>query len=185
MSTKWKKKRRTKKMDAENAENVETPTEVVKEKVDIPNDVKMTITRPPGANVLQIYIRAPMVAKIVRQMANSNYEKAKYAPIYKGILQDYPEEVAVAKGRVVTKKAITQATKNFVGGTDFNFNEAPRAILLANADILEQGYTLEYTVETPVPMEQIKRWGKQFMDGCKEIIAGAKPYKMSWVMNKE
>lgn len=179
-STKRKKKRGPRKM-----EETENPPEVVKEKVDLPNDVQMTITRPPGANVLNIYIRAPMVAKIVRQMANSNYEKAKYSPIYKGILQDYPEEAAVAKGRVVTKKAITQATKNFVGGTDFSFAEAPRAILLANADILEQGYTLEYAVETPVPMDVIKKWGKQFMDGCKEIIAAAKPYKMSWVMNKE
>lgn len=178
---KWKKKRGPRKTMPD--ESVQP--EVVKEKVDLPNDVTLHITRPAAANVLNIYIRAPMVAKIVRQMANSNYEKAKYAPIYKDILQDYPEEAAVAKGRVVTKKAITQATKNFVGGTDFSFKEAPRAILLANADALENGYTLTYTVDEPVPMEQIQKWGKQFMTGCKEIVAAAKPYKLSWVMNKE
>ena len=175
MATKWTKKRGPRK-------SMTTPAiepQVVKEKVDETNDITLNITRPPDGAVLNLYIRAPMVARIIRGMADSNYEKAKYAPIYKEVLKEHPE----AKDRVITKKAITQATKNFVGGTDFSFSEPPRAILLANAEALEMGYTLTYKVEAPVPMDMLKKWGKQFMDGCKEIIANAKPFKMSWVMN--
>ena len=174
----WKKKKGPKKSMTEPAAS-DPQAQIVKEKVDEANDITLTITRPPDGQSLNVYIRAPMVARIVRGMADSNYEMAKYSPIYKDILQPHPQ----AKDRAVTKKAITLATKSFVGGTDFSFSESPRAILLANADALEAGYTLTYKVDAPVPMDMLKKWGNQFRDGCREIIANARPFKMTWVMS--
>lgn len=177
---KWKKRKGPKMTD----KPVEAEPEMVKQKVDETNDITLEITRPPDGSCLQIYIRAPMVARIVNGMADSNYARDKYAAIYKDILKEHPT-APKEKGMVVTKKAITQATKSFVGGTDFSFSEPPRAILLANAEALAAGYTLTYKVDQPVPMDMLKKWGKQFSDGCKEIIANARPFKMSWVMSPE
>lgn len=184
MPTTWKK-RKTKKVKKMSETEVGTPPQVVKEKVDPVSDVTLQITKPPEGQVLNIYIRAPQVAKVIRQMAKSNYPKEKFAPIYKDILMDLAEAVGKDVGKLaVTRKAITTATKCFVSAADFSFTEAPRAILLANPDALEAGYTLTYKFDQPVPMDQLKKWGKAFMDGCKELIANARPFRMSWNMNK-
>ena len=177
--SKWTKKR--KRVKKQMSEQTEAAAEPVKEKIDKVNDIKVSITRAAGGSALDIYIRAPEVAKVIRKMADSNYEAAKYADIYKPILKLHPQ----AKERAITKKAVTVATKKFGGGTDFSFTEPPRAILLANADALEEGYTLTYTLDAPVPMDQLKKWGKDFADGCKEIIASARPFKMTWVVDKD
>ena len=183
MKSKFKKRKRRKSMSEVKAEAAAPEAEVLKERVDTNTDVELNISRPMNdSQTLLIYIRAPMVANIIRAMTTSNYEKAKYAPIYAPILKEIPESKGVY---VQTKAAVPKASKNFVSGTDFSFTENPRAILLANPEALEQGYTLTYKVEQPVPMDTLKRWGKLFLDGCEEIITNAKPFKMSWVMTKE
>ena len=154
--------------------------EVVKAKEDNLHQVKLEISRPPEGSVLHIYIKAPLVAAVIRGMATGNYAKGEYADIYKPVLKEIPDK----KDRVFTRPAITRATNKIVGGTDFSFAEPPRGILLANPDALEEGFTLVYKVDAPVPYDQLKKWGKQLMDGCQEIITNAKPFRMSWVMNK-
>ncbi len=155
---------------------------VVKEKVDQMNDVHCAIQRPPNdPSTLLIYIRSPTVARIVRSMTPSNYPKDKFAAIYQPILKELEQN----KAHAVTRAAIAKATKNFVPGVDFSFAENPRSILLANPDALEAGYTLTYKVETPVAMEQIKKWVKLFMTGCDELIVNARPFKMSWIMDND
>lgn len=162
---------------------VEAPAPVVedlKNKVDVKNNVQLSVRRPKDQQTLLIYIKAPVVASVVRNMTMSNYDPTKYDPIYKPILMPHPQDPK----RVVTRAAIAKATTNIVGGVDFSFAEPPRSILLANPDKLEEGYELVYKVEAPVPPDQIRRWGKQFMDGCADIITNARPFKMSWVMER-
>lgn len=144
--------------------------------------VKLSIIRPPDGQVLEIHIRAPMVANIIRSMAMSNYPVDKYDPIYKGILLTPPGKEW--HNRCVTRAAIARCTNNIEGGVDFSFDLKPRSILLANPDILEEGYVLTYKVQTPVPPDSIRRWGKEFMDGCGDIIANARAFRMTWVSNE-
>jgi hypothetical protein len=149
-------------------------------KGNVENQVTLEISRPPDGQTLKIFIKAPLVAKVVRNMTAGNYEKAKYAPIYAPILK----EIEGNKAIVVTRPAIARTTTNIQGGTDFSFNEVPRSILLANPEALEAGYELIYKVDQPIAYDVLKRWGKQFMEGCNELIVNAKPFRMSWVMNK-
>lgn len=153
---------------------------VVKAREDIENQVTLEIARPPDGQSLSIFIKAPLVAEVIKSMTPSNYELAKYQPIYRPILKEVEGNPKLA----ITRAAIARATRNFVGGVDFSFSEPPRSILLANPEALIAGFTLVYKVESPVPYDLLKKWGKQFMLGCDEIITNAKPFRMSWVMNK-
>ena len=154
------------------------PTHV--DKVDIKNDVQLEVTSNGDGQNLKIFIRAPLLAAVIRKMAPSNYLRAEYSPIYKPILV----ALADTKDRVVTRAAIAKATKSFVGGTDFLWEENPRAILLANPDKLEEGYELVFKVDTPIPPATIKKWGRTFIEGCGDILSAARPFKLSWVMQE-
>lgn len=154
--------------------------EVVKAREDVKNRVQLEITRPGDGQTLSIFIKAPVLAEIIRKMDPGNYVLAQFAEIYHPILVKHPE----AKGRIVSRPAITRISKNFAAATDFSFAEPPRACLLHNPDLLATGYTLTYKVDAPVPPDTLRRWGKQFMEGCNDIISNARPFKMSWVMNQ-
>lgn len=165
----------------------ETPApagpEVVKEKVDLKNDLRLEIMRAEDGNTLSIYIRAPVLADIIRKMAPGNYRTDEYAAIYKPVLATLvdPATGKEVSGRCITRPAITKATKLFVSGTDFLWEEPPRAILVANPDKLAEGFTLTYKMEKPVSPDVMRRWGKNFIDGCADIISNSRPFKMSWV----
>jgi hypothetical protein len=176
------KRKRKKKMENESKPEVPPEAlEVAKERVIDDTQLKLEISRGADAQSLSIFVQAPLLASVIRNMTPSNYAKDEYDKIYAPILK----ELAANKTRVITRAAIAKATRNFVAGTDFSWTEPPRAILLANPDALEEGYTLQYKVDTPVAQDQLRKWAKQFMDGCMDIISNARPFKMSWVMNKE
>lgn len=164
------------------SENVTDPNapEVVKARDDRENQVTMHITRPGDGQTLQIYIRAPVLAEIISKMTPGNYDREAYSKIYEPILLAHPE----AKNRVITRGGIARATKNFAAGTDFTWTDPPRPILLCNPQALRDGYTLTYKVDSPIPPDQIRKWGKMFMDGCQDIISNARAFRMSWVMSK-
>ena len=164
---------------AEEAEVKELPPEVVKARVDVPNSVTLSITRPADGQSLEIYIKAPVLAEIIAKMDTGNYPFDSFSEIYHTVLVKHPQ----AKGRILSRPAISRITKNFAGGTDFSFAEPPRACLLHNPELLRAGYKLVYKVDQPVPPDQLRKWGKQFMEGCNDIISNARPFKMSWVMN--
>ena len=182
MTAKFKK--RAKRMsEKEIKEDPGQPPEVVKAKMDLKNEITFQITRPIDSQELHIYVKAPVLAEIVRKMDNGNYPSADYAPIYKGILNNIPD---ATPGRVFTKPAIGKITRNFVSGTDFSFTEPPRSILLANPDKLAEGFTLVYKMDQgPIPPEMLRKWGKQFCEGCTDIVANARAFRMTWVMHEQ
>lgn len=156
------------------------PPEILKAREDLKTQVTLEISRPPEGQSLRIYIKAPLVASVVRNMTPGNYQKESYAAIYKPILK----ELAANPKMVITRPAIAKATRNFVGDVSFDFATQPRAILLCNPEALEEGYTLDFKVETPVAQDQLRKWGKMFMEGCADIITNTRPFRMAWVMNK-
>lgn len=151
--------------------------------------VNLTISRGEDSS-LHIFIQSKLVADIVRKMAPGNYERENVAEIYHPILapilkaDNTPDTTEAAKKRFRTRPAISKASTLFAQTTEFSFTDKPSTILLSNPDALEEGYTLIYKVEAPVPMDTLKRWGKNLMDGCTEIITNAKPFKMSWLMER-
>jgi hypothetical protein len=177
-----KKSVRKKKNMSEEVPTLEPIPAVLTKEKDKTNQVTLSIIRPAQGQVLEVHVRAPVVARIVRSMAMSNYPVDKFEPIYKDILAIHPMDKTGKTA--ITRAAISRATKNFEGGTDFGFDRAPRAILLANPDKLEEGYILTYKVETPVPPDQLRKWGKQFIDGCEDIVSSARPFRMQWVMDE-
>lgn len=129
---------------------------------------------------LEVYIRHPMLAEVIRKMTPGNYVRTEYDKVYQSILLAHPE----SKTHVVTRPAIYVATKNFGKGVDFSWDQPPRGILLCNPDKLAEGYCLAVDIKTPVPPETLRRWGKQFVEGCNDIIAASRPFKMTWVMTE-
>lgn len=129
---------------------------------------------------LELYIRQPALADVIEKMAIGNYPAADFATVYKPCLMDHPNPAA--KGRCVSRPAIYAATKNFEAATDFDFNRPPRGVLVANPRALRDGFSLFIEIKQPVPSDTLRKWGKQFNDGCADIIAASKPFRMSWVM---
>lgn len=162
--------------------------EVIKAREDRRNQVTMTITRPGDAQSLEIYIKAPVLAEIIRKMSPGSYTAADYDKVYKPILLPYPwKEMGKPKPAsdiVITRPAVQKITPNFKGGTDFEW-DYPRACLLYNPDALTEGFKLTYKVDKPIAPDTLRKWGKMFMDGCNDIIANARPFKMSWVMDEQ
>lgn len=174
-----KKKARKKMSETAAAPTPATP-EVIKEKVDLKNDVRLEISGAGDGQTLNIFIKAPILAGIIRKMSVGNYPAESYAEVYKPLLVPLEQD----KRRVVTRPAICKATKNFSPQTDFTWEDLPRPALLMNPDKLEEGYTLAVKVDKPVPPDVIRKWGKAFMDGCADIIQNARPFKMAWVMSE-
>lgn len=167
--------------------------ETIKAREDAANDVRMEVTRPDGdASVLHLYIRAPVLAEVLRKFEPGNHPREDLALIYQPILlplrtylaANNPAAKMPPENRIVTYPSIGRITKNFVPAVDFIWSEAPRSILLSNPDKLADGFTLVYKVDAPVPMDSIRRWGKMFMDGCNDILANARPFKMAWLMEE-
>lgn len=157
-------------------------TETLKDRIDKTNDIQLRIERSEDGQNLTIFIQAPALAAVVSKMTPGYYRREAYSPIYADILG----VVADSDGKsVVTRPAVSKITRLFVTGTDFQWSESPRAILLANPEKLAAGFTLSYKLEAPVPPDLVKRWGKSFMDGCREIMVNAKPFRMSWVMSED
>lgn len=158
----------------------EAVTEPVVEKERPADDVKLEIYPSEDGQSLSLSVRAPILAEIVRKMAPGNYRKEEYAKLYEPLFVPLAQDAT----RVVTRPAICKATKNFAPATDFDWEQPPRPILISNPDKLAEGYTISIKLEKPVPPEVLRRWGKQFMDGCSDIIQNARPFKMSWVMER-
>lgn len=166
--------------------------ETIKAREDIVNQVAFEVSRPDNdASVLHIFLRAPVLAEVIRKFETGNHNKEDLAPIYAPVLLPlatlYPEGKngkMAPPNLIVTRPGIARVTSNFRAAADFSWTEKPCSILLANPDKLAEGFTLIYKVDAPVPLETIRKWGKWFMDGCKDILANARPFKMSWVMEE-
>ncbi len=130
-----------------------------------------------GGGSLEIYIRHPVLAEIIKNMTPGNYKKDGYDKVYAPCFLTLP----AATDRCITRPAIYGSTKNFVKGTDWSW-DAPRAILISNPEKLIQGFSLTIELKAPVPQDQLRRFGKMFMDGCSDIISAARPFKMTWNM---
>lgn len=158
-------------------------TEVVLSKRDMKNSGVLDITGENGSTgKLVVFFRHPVLADIIEKMAMGNYPTADFAPAYLPCLMAHPDPKA--KDRSVSRPAIYLATKNFEAAADFSFSSAPRGVLVANPEKLRQGYSLVVELKTPVPHDTLRKWGKQLMDGCADIIAASRPFKMSWVMTE-
>jgi hypothetical protein len=145
--------------------------------------VRLTIKRPPDGQSLQMTIKSEVLADIVEKMTIGNAPKEHYDKIYASIFMTHPDPEAVKNGRIATRPAIVKITKNFIGDPGFAW-DTPRSILIANPVKLREGFTLNFKVEQPVPPDTIRKWGKQFMDGCNDIISNARAFTMNWVMSE-
>lgn len=159
-------------------------TDVALSKKDMKNSSVLEIRGEQGSTgKLVIFFRNPVLADVVEKMSMGNYLAADFDKIYKPCLMAHPNPEA--KGRVATRPAIYQATKNFEAAADFSFSSPPRGILIANPKALRDGYELVIELQQPVPYDTLRKWGKQLMDGCADIIAASRPFKMSWVMTAD
>jgi hypothetical protein len=131
---------------------------------------------------LEIYFRHPLLAEVISKMTLGNYPIDQFDPVYKPILMEHPNPAA--KGRAATRPAIYTTTKNFEAQPDFSFNSPPRGVLISNPHALREGFSLIVELKTPVPNDTLRKWGKQLMDGCTDIISASRPFKMSWVMTE-
>lgn len=177
-------KRKKKKMSDVKAETaVEAP--VLVEKGNDNEKGRIEITRGDDGK-LHIFLKNPLVAAIIRKMVPGNYTRANVDKIYHAILSPVKDKDGKPDPKAAemfeTRPALAKVTNNFIGKADFSFTDKPSTILNANPDALEAGYTLFYTIDAPVPMDVLKRWGKHVMDGWNDIITNAKPFKMAWVM---
>ena len=136
-----------------------------------------------SAGRLEIYIRHPVLADVVEKMGISNYPADQFDDIYKPVLLPHPNPGA--KGRVVTRSSIYQATKNIVGGTDFDFSLPPRGILISNPEALRKGFSLFVELKAPVPHDVLRKWGEMLKSGCSDIISASRPFTMQWVMTEK
>lgn len=134
---------------------------------------------------LEVYIRHPILADVVANMALGNYPKTEFAKEYAPVLMDFPDPKAKSLGFVATRPAITQATKNLEAAADFDFSKLPRTILFSNPDALRAGFSLFIDLKAPVAPDALRKWGKHVMDGASDIIVASRPYKMRWVASEE
>lgn len=161
----------------------ENPTPPLLTKSDQKNSGILEIRAENGsAGRLEVYFRHPVLAEVIEKMALGNYPTDQFDKIYKPVLMDHPDPKA--KGRSASRPAIYNATKNFVASADFDFTQPPRGILIANPKALRDGFSLFVELKTPVPHDTLRKWGKQLMDGCADIIAASRPFKMQWVMTE-
>lgn len=133
---------------------------------------------------LEIYFRHPVLADIVEKMSVGNYPKADFDKLYQSILMDHPDPKARAAGRVATRPAIYAATKNFEGAVDFDFTKTPRGVLISNPESLRKGYSLMVELKAPVPYDTLRKWSKQLIDGCTDIITASRPFRIKWEMSE-
>lgn len=166
----------------------ETPTVQTPEMVyskDLKAQGSLEIRADNGsAGRLEIYFRHPVLADVVEKMGISNFGMDDFDPVYKPILLPHPDPKARAAKRCVTRTAIYNATKNFRSGTDFDFAQPPCGILICNPEALRQGFSLFIELKAPVPTDTQRKWGKQLVDGCNDIISSARPYTMAWVFKE-
>jgi hypothetical protein len=172
-----------KKMSEVIATAVTLPSETLISKGDIKNEGVLEIRAENGAaGRLEVYFRHPVLAEVVAKMGMGNYNADQFDKVYTPCLMAHPDPKA--KGRVVSRPAIYNSTKNFVAAADFDFTQAPRGVLIANPDALRAGYSLFIELKQPVPHDTLRKWGKQLMDGCADIIAASRPFTMQWVMTE-
>jgi hypothetical protein len=161
----------------------EVKDDVALSKKDMKNSGILEIRGEQGSTgKLEIFFRHPVLADVVSKMAMGNYPMADFDKVYKPCLLEFPDPKA--KGRAVSRPAIYAATKNFEAAADFTFSAPPRGILIANPDALRNGFSLTIELQQPVPHDTLRKWGKQLMDGCSDIIAASRPFKMSWYMTE-
>lgn len=138
-----------------------------------------------SAGRLEVYFRHPVLAEVVDKMAIGNYPKDQFDKVYSPCLLDHPNPKAKEQGRVVSRPAIYTATKNLVAGSDFDFSQPPRGVLISNPEALRKGFSIFIELKTPVPHDTLRKWGKLLMDGCADIIAASRPFTMQWVMTEK
>lgn len=159
------------------------PEDVAVSKKDIKNQGILEIRGEQGSTgKLVVFFRHPVLADVVSKMAVGNYPMADFDKVYKPVLMPHPNPEA--KGRAATRPAIYQASKNFEAATDFSFSSPPRGVLISNPEALRAGFELIIDLTAPVPTDTLRKWGKQLMDGCADIIAASRPFKMQWVMTE-
>lgn len=158
-------------------------TETLISKGDIKNEGVLEIRAENGsAGRLEVYFRHPVLAEVVSKMGMGNYPTEQFDKVYGPCLMPHPDPKA--KGRSVSRPAIYNSTKNFVASADFDFSQPPRGVLIANPEALRTGFSLFIELKTPVPTDTLRKWGKQLMDGCADIIAASRPFTMQWVMTE-
>jgi hypothetical protein len=174
-----KVKRKGKKMSELEVKN----EDVALSKRDLKNAGVLEIRGEQGSTgKLEIFFRHPVLAEVISKMSMGNYPMADFDKVYAPCLLEYPDPRA--KGRAVSRPAIYAATKNIEGATDFDFTKPPRGVLVSNPEALRQGFSLIINIKQPVPNDTLRKWGKQLMDGCADIIAASKPFRMQWVMTE-
>lgn len=169
---------------------VPTPPGVDVEKVDLKNDVYLNIE--PENDELVITLRAPKVAEIVAKMAPGNYrrEEMDKSLVPCMLAPTPPENVSAARAKelvetyFVTRPAISKITKNFAALTSVDFGNTPPAALMYNHEALAKGLVIKIKMDKPPAPELLRKWGKQVIDGIADIVANARPFKMTWTMTE-
>ena len=160
------------------------------EKVDIKNDVYLNIE--PEGEELVITLRAPKVAEIIQKMATGNYRREEMDKSLTPCMlaPTPPEGVTEARAKelretfFLTRPAISRITKNFAGATAIDFSNTPPAALMYNHEALVSGLVIKLKMEKPPAPELLRKWGKQVIDGIADIVANARPFKMTWTMTE-
>lgn len=141
------------------------------------------INRSLDGQTITIYLQHPVLADIIDKMTDGNAPADSYDPIFKPILRYWADQPAHAQ-RVISKPAVSKITKNFVADPKWGW-DAPRGVLLYNAQALREGFTLTYKVDAPFAPDTARKWGKMFLDGCQDIISNARPFEMTWVQREK
>lgn len=159
-------------------DEIKAPIETITKR-DLKNQGVVEIRGEQGSTgKLEIFIRQPLLADVIDKISMGNYPAGDFDKVYKPCLMEHPDPKA--KGRAVSRPAIYAATKNFEAAADWSW-ETPRGVLVANPEALRNGFSLIIELTTPVPHDTLRKWGKKFDDGCKDIVAASRPFKMAWV----
>lgn len=162
------------------AEEAAPPANPEVEKTAAAAQLHVAVERADDGQSVSIYIKAPKLAEVVRKMAPGNYALKEYAEPYRPILVPLEAD----KTRAITRPAITTITKNLVRGADWSW-DAPRACLLYNPDALEAGFTVKVKLDQPITEDITRNWAMMLVNGCKDIMKNAKPFRMSWILMEE
>lgn len=159
--------------------------DVAVSKKDLKNQGVLEIRGEQGSTgKLEIYFRHPVLAEIIEKMSVGNYPRESFSSVYKPILMDHPDKKAAGQGKAATRPAVYTASKNFEAADDFSFSSPPRGVLVSNPQALRDGFSLLVELKAPVPHDTLRKWGKQLMEGCNDIIAASRPFRMSWTMTE-
>ncbi len=179
--------------------------ELLKEKMDIKNDVHLQIEGDGDGQTIHITLRAPKAADVIEKMATANFPKDRVDKCFLPILAPLPftepdaealekmtaEEKkklearrVLVKTNFLTRPAIAKISTNFAASGDWDWEGKPSSLLAANPEALRTGFTVTRKVDKPLPPDLLRRWGKQIIDGFADILGNARPFRMTWSMRE-